>query len=57
MSAVAVAVIIGFVLCALAIRALSMVLEGRDARAWQSAAATDPVRISGDTPWRAMIKE
>ncbi|MET8873940.1 hypothetical protein [Nocardia sp. NPDC004604] len=57
MSAVAVAVIIGFVLCALAIRALSTVVEGREARAWQSAAVTDPVRISGDTPWRAMMDE
>ncbi|WP_433732944.1 hypothetical protein ACQP0C_11635 [Nocardia sp. CA-129566] len=56
MSAVAVAVIIGFVLCALAIRALSTVVQARDARAWQSV-ATDPVRIAGDTPWRAMIKE
>lgn len=56
MSAVAVAVIIGFVLCALAIRALSTVVEARDARAWQPV-ATDQVRIAGDTPWRAMIKE
>ncbi|MFI6773905.1 hypothetical protein [Nocardia sp. NPDC050412] len=50
MSAVTVAVIIGFICCALIIRALAMM--GRD-----SDTATERVRIFGDTPYRAMMDE
>ncbi|MFX0576825.1 hypothetical protein [Nocardia nepalensis] len=57
MSAVTVAVIVVFVCCALAIRALSTMESGRAARAWHSDAATDRMRMSGDTPWRAMMDE
>lgn len=57
MSAVTVVVIVGFVCCALIIRALAAMQNGRDARAWHSDVATDRVRISGDTPWRAMMDE
>ncbi|MEV5836044.1 hypothetical protein [Nocardia sp. NPDC052112] len=52
MSAVTVAVLIGFVCCALIIRALSMSEHGRD-----SEVATEPVRLFGDTPYRAMMDE
>jgi hypothetical protein len=50
MSAVTVAVIIGFTCCALIIRALAMM--GRD-----SDITTERVRIFGDTPYRAMMDE
>ncbi|MEV4129645.1 hypothetical protein [Nocardia sp. NPDC049707] len=52
MSAVTVAVIIGFVCCALIIRALAMLEQGRD-----SDIATERVRVFGDTPNRAMMDE
>jgi hypothetical protein len=57
MSAVTVAVIVVFVCCALVIRALSAMENGRAARAWHSDIATDRMRMSGDTPWRAMMDE
>ncbi|MEV4235098.1 hypothetical protein AB0J47_07955 [Nocardia sp. NPDC049737] len=57
MSGVAVAVIVGFILCALGIRALSTLVEGRGATSWHPDVATDSVRMSGDTPYRAMMDE
>jgi preprotein translocase subunit SecG len=57
MSAVTVAVIVGFVLCALAIRALSTMENGREPRPWESDFAADRVRVIGDTPSRAMMDE
>ncbi|WP_157124384.1 hypothetical protein [Nocardia pseudovaccinii] len=50
MSAVTVAVLIGFVCCALIIRALSVMEQDSDS-------ATERVRIFGDTPYRAMMDE
>lgn len=52
MSAVTVAVLIGFVCCALIIRALSIMGQRQD-----SDIATERVRIFGDTPYRAMMDE
>ncbi len=52
MSAVTVAVIIGFVCCALIIRALSMLEQRRD-----SELTTERVRMFGNTPYRAMMDE
>ncbi|MFI7666481.1 hypothetical protein [Nocardia sp. NPDC049526] len=50
MSAVTVTVLIGFVCCALLIRALSIVGQDSDS-------ATERVRIFDDTPYRAMMDE
>ncbi|WP_433759861.1 hypothetical protein [Nocardia sp. CA-135398] len=52
MSAAAVALIVVFVSSALVIRALSIIVEGRD-----SDATTERARIFGDTPYRAMMDE
>jgi len=58
MSAVAVALIVGFIVSALVIRALSIVIEnGRGPRSWHADVATNRIRMSGDTPWRAMMDE
>ncbi|MGY4100494.1 hypothetical protein ACW2Q0_13210 [Nocardia sp. R16R-3T] len=52
MSAVTVAVLIGFVCCALVIRALALLAQGQD-----SGVVTERVRMFGDTPYRAMMDE
>jgi hypothetical protein len=57
MSAVTVAVIVGFVCCALAIRALAMMGNGRERDSWETDLATDRVRVTGGTPTRAMMDE
>ncbi|MFQ6328094.1 hypothetical protein ACLMAL_18400 [Nocardia sp. CWNU-33] len=56
MSAVTVAVIVGFVCCALAIRALGTA-NGREARSWETDLATGRIRVTGGTPSRAMMDE
>ena len=53
MSTVTVAVLAGFVCCALLLRALTM----RERRAWQADATTDRVAIPADRSWRAMMNE
>lgn len=52
MSAVTVAVIVGFVCCALIIRALATLERGPDLDV-----ATERIRIFGNTPYRAMMDE
>ncbi|MEV6429560.1 hypothetical protein [Nocardia sp. NPDC051463] len=56
MSAVAVAVIVGFVCCVLAIRALATANE-REARSWENDLATSRLRVTGGMPSRAMMDE
>ncbi|WP_433201943.1 hypothetical protein ACQP1G_11285 [Nocardia sp. CA-107356] len=55
MSTVTVAVIVGFVLCALLIRALSMMESGRAVRSWETDAAARQVRVTTGMPRRAMM--
>jgi hypothetical protein len=53
MSVIAVAVVVGFICCALVIRALAATGE-RAALRWES---TERARIAGDMRWRAMMEE
>ncbi|MEU7628975.1 hypothetical protein AB0C34_03200 [Nocardia sp. NPDC049220] len=57
MSAVAMALIGGFVCCAALIRALGCLGDGRTGSSWDAEVATDPVQVSADRPRRAMIDE
>ncbi|MFD0364532.1 hypothetical protein ACFQZZ_24085 [Nocardia sp. GCM10030253] len=57
MSAVTVAVIVGFVCCALAIRAVSTMAAEREPGAWETDLAADRIRVAGGTPTRAMMEE
>ena len=57
MSAVTVAVIIGFVVGALAIRALSTRENGWESRSRESDRAPYRGRVTGDRPSRAMMDE
>ncbi|WP_228002868.1 hypothetical protein [Nocardia australiensis] len=57
MSAVTVAVIVGFVCCALVIRALESLGRGYERRRWDPGFGGQWVRIDQGTPRRAMMKE
>ncbi|MEU7765174.1 hypothetical protein AB0B25_08645 [Nocardia sp. NPDC049190] len=50
MSAVAVALIGGFVCCAALIRVLGYLGDGRTGSSWDAEVATDPVQVSVDRP-------